>query len=219
LNDRDWSKKILVNLNIAELISNQITDIKDTEIYIGSKCDPYMQIEQKYHLTRRCLEVLSKHNYHVFITTKSDNQLILRDLDLLESFITPPTILMGLSNINQVGKGKGKGNINIKVANEIKKQGLDVRCFITPILPYVMNTDEMIAELDNSIPIYFDKLRVMTEGNQDKKILKWIDSNYPQYYNEYIKILFENDTAYYQELYAKHCHEPRFVFLTDVWGL
>lgn len=107
-------------MNIAELIPEQITDIEGADIYIGSKCDPYMPLEQKYHLTRQCLNVLSKHNSHVFITTKSDNQLILADLDLLKSFKTPSTVLLGLSNINQAGKGKN--NINIKVANELKSK-------------------------------------------------------------------------------------------------
>lgn len=82
-----------------------------------------------------------------------------------------------------------------------------------------MNIDEMIGELDNSIPIYFDKLRVMTRGNQDKSILNWIRNKYPQYLNQYTKILFENDTSYYRELNEKYKQDPRFVFLTDEWGL
>lgn len=215
-NDPDWGKKILVNLNIPELLSRQIDEIKDTGIYIGSKCDPYMPLEQKYHLTRRCLEVLSRHNSHVYITTKSDNRLILADSDLLKSFQAPVTVLMGLSNISQADRGRE--NSNIQVANELKKQGIDVWCYITPVLPHIMNVNEMVDELDDGIPVYFDKLRVMTQGNQDQKILSWIRSKYPQYLEEYARILFDGDTAYYRELYTKYSGNPRCKFMTDEWG-
>lgn len=215
-NDPDWGKKILVNLNIPELLSRQIDEIKDTGIYIGSKCDPYMPLEQKYHLTRRCLEVLSRHTSHVYITTKSDNRLILADSDLLKSFQEPVTVLMGLSNISQADRGRE--NSNIQVANGLKKQGIDVWCYITPVLPYIMNINEMVDELDDGIPVYFDKLRVMTQGNQDQKILSWIRSKYPQYLDEYARILFDGDTAYYRELYTKYSGNPRCKFMTDEWG-
>ncbi|MFI3237127.1 MAG: hypothetical protein R3Y47_03755 [Lachnospiraceae bacterium] len=111
LNDVEWSKQIFINTNIAELIKNQISDI-DEDIYIGSKCDPYMQLEEKYHLTRQCLNVLSSCKNRVFINTKADNKLVLQDVQLLKSFNTPPTVLMGLSNIKQAGNGKKIGQIN-----------------------------------------------------------------------------------------------------------
>lgn len=214
MNDAEWSKTILVNINIADKISKQLFGINE-DIYIGSKCDPYMQLEEKYQLTRQCLEVLSKCKNHVYITTKSDNEFVLKDVQLLKSFSTPPTVLMGLSNINQAYKGRD--NINIYTANELKSNGIDVWCFITPILPYIMNIDDMIEGLDKSIPIYFDKLRVMTDGDQDKKLLMWIDERFPQYHNEYLKILYETDLSYYQEIYSKYNSDSRFVFLTDEW--
>lgn len=216
-NDPDWGEKISVNLGINKILARKINDITGKNIYIGSKCDPYMPLEQQYHLTRQCLEVLSKCNSRAFITTKSDNQLILEDLELLKSFVTPPTVLLGLSNMNQVGKGND--HVNIKVANELKAQGLDVWCFITPIIPYIMNIDGMLEALDKSIPVFFDKIRVMNKGHQDEKILKWVDMNYPQYHNAYKKILFEHDTGYYKEAYEKYHGNPRFKFMTDEWGV
>ena len=216
MNDPKWSSTIFVNINIADKISQQLSKIND-DIYIGSLCDPYMQLEEKYHLTRQCLEALSKCQNHVYVTTKSDNGLILNDVQLLKSFTTPPTVLMGLSNINQAYKGKN--NQNIHIANELKSNGIDVWCFITPILPYIMDVNEMVDGIDQSIPIYFDKLRVMTDGAQDKKILRWIDKNFPQYHKAYLKILYESDISYYREIYSKYNSDPRFVFLTDEWGV
>lgn len=214
MENKEWSKPIFVNVNIADKLKQQAADIQE-DIYVGSTCDPYMPLEETHHLTRRCLEVLSSCPNHVYITTKSDNGLILTDIPLLKSFSTSPTVLMGLSNVHQAHRGKE--NKNIQIANALKAKGIDVWCFITPILPYIMDIDAMVTELNPSIPIYFDKLRVMTDGDQDKKILNWIDEKFPQYHNAYLKILYESDLSYYQETYAKYKFDSRFTFLTDAW--
>lgn len=82
-----------------------------------------------------------------------------------------------------------------------------------------MNVDEMIAALDTNIPIYLDKLRVMTQGNQDKKIYNWIQKKYPQYKKEYERILFENDGAYYREIRQRYNADNRIVFMSDMWSV
>lgn len=46
-------------------------------------CDSYMHCEGKLQLTRKCLEIIDRHEFGVAIQTKSTR--ILRDLDLLES--------------------------------------------------------------------------------------------------------------------------------------
>jgi DNA repair photolyase len=215
MNDINWSKDIWVRKNIAYILKEQIKERSSGNLYIGSLSDPYMPLEEEYHLTRKCLQVLSSSDMHVFITTKSDNELILHDLDLLKSFKIPVTILLGLSNINQCHKGGD--NVNIKVANELNKEGIDVWAFITPIMPYVMNIDEMIGALNANIPIYIDKLRVMTKGNQDKKIYNWIKNRYPQYTKVYEKILFEADESYYKKIIEKYHVYKRITFMFDLW--
>lgn len=215
MNDINWSKDIYIRRNIADILKEQIKERISDNLFIGSLSDPYMPLEEKYHLTRKCLQVLSSTNMHVYITTKSDNELILRDLDLLKSFKIPATILLGLSNLNQ--SDKGADNVNIKVANKLKHEGIDVWAFITPIMPYVMNVDEIIGALDTNIPIYIDKLRVMTKGNQDKKIYNWINNKYPQYTKEYEKILYEADESYYKKIVEKYHSDRNITFMFNLW--
>lgn len=57
-----------------------------TELYIGSLSDPYMDIERTYELTRRILEVLKDKHFQIYLTTKSVNGLILRDLEMYRHF-------------------------------------------------------------------------------------------------------------------------------------
>ena len=215
MNDINWCKDIFININIASILEQQIKDKIGEDLYIGSKSDPYMNLEEKYCLTRKCLEVLCNYDSHIYITTKADNQLILRDVELFKRFNNNITILLGLSNINQADKGSD--NVNIKIANVLKKQGIDVWCFITPYLPYVMNLEQMIAAIDSNIPIHLDKLRVMAEGNQDKKVYKWIQDRYPQYKKEYERILFLDDENYYHDIMEQYCKDKRIVFMSDVW--
>lgn len=214
-NDPEWSKSIIAKTNIPELIREQIHG-REEDIYMGSRCDPYMPIEEKYRLTRKCLTVLSSYANHVFITTKADNKLILNDIGLLKSFPTPPTVLMGLSHLNQAGRGDQ--NVNIAVANQLKEKGIDVWCFITPILPHIMDIDQMTEKLNRTIPIFLDKLRVMERGNQPQKILDWIDRAYPKYHDAYVDLLYHDDTRYYAEIYEKYKSDPRVTFLTEEWG-
>ena len=50
-------------------------------IALSSATEPWMHIEKKYELTRKCLEIIAKFKFSVLCLTKST--LILRDLDLL----------------------------------------------------------------------------------------------------------------------------------------
>jgi DNA repair photolyase len=50
-------------------------------IAMGTNTDPYQPIEERYRITRACLEVLLETRHPLTITTKSDR--VLRDLDLL----------------------------------------------------------------------------------------------------------------------------------------
>gem|GEM_PF-1090600 len=220
LNNPNWGKDILVRKNIIEVLGQQINNgenlKKDGELFIGSLSDPYMPLEGKYQLTRKMLQVLCDKDYDVRVTTKSDNQIILRDIDIMKSFKRPIRILMGLSNINQAGKGCD--NVNIAIANELKKQGIEVWAFITPILPYIMKLDEMISSLDQSIPIYLDKLRIFSAGNQDRKMYDWVNLNFPQYKNLYYKLLFEQDESYYDQIVDRYKDNDRITFMFSMWN-
>ena len=52
---------------------------KKCMIGTGSMCDPYIPVDEKLGLTRRCLEVIDQYEFGVAIQTKSTR--ILRDMD------------------------------------------------------------------------------------------------------------------------------------------
>lgn len=218
LNNNEWSRKIYVRMNIAEVLEEQLSSIKcdGTELFIGSLSDPYMDMEEKYGLTKSVLQVLKDKNYKVLITTKAVNGLILRDLELLKSFKVKPEVLLGLSHIEQAKMGVD--HFNIPIANRLYEEGIPVRVFITPVLPYVMDIDKMIVAINPEIKIYLDKLRVFEKGNQASRIYEWIKKNYPMYEEKYFQILFGGDMGYYHDLVNKYQNDERIVFMSELWN-
>lgn len=217
MNDLDWSRNIQIRTNIADVLKKDFQGLTDphTELFIGSLSDPYMDLEKECGLTREILKVLKDTAYSVFITTKAVNGLILRDLDLMKSFKAKPVVLLGLSHMGEAHKGAA--HPNIEVARQLYGAGIPVRVFITPVLPYIMNVEEMIAAIPLDIPVYLDKLRVFQQGNQNVKMFEWIKKHYPMYAEQYSKILFDADEQYYFDLVKKYQGDSRITFMSELW--
>lgn len=217
LNNDDWAKRIFVRMNIADVLKKQLQNAEclKTELFIGSLSDPYMDIEKKYRLTRAVLETLKDAAVQVYITTKAVNGLILRDLELFKSFKFKPIIMIGLSDIKHAGDGSA--HPNIEVVNQLYKEGIPVRVFITPILPYIMNIEDMAGAIRPEINIYLDKLRIFKKGNQHHRMYEFIKSEYPMYTENYHKILFDGNEDYYWNLVKKYKSNKRIIFMAELW--
>ena len=79
----DFEKKILVKENAPALLEKKLKSKRwEAEtIVLSGNTDCYQPAEQKFGLTRKCLEVFLKYKHPVGIITK--NALVLRDLDIL----------------------------------------------------------------------------------------------------------------------------------------
>lgn len=125
MDDENRNKDIFVKTNMPELIKEQLKDWnREKTLYIGIRCDPYLKIEEKYELTRNCLMELNKLNIPVMITTKAHYDIILRDIDIMKEYSSKLTILLGLSNLNQLCD-KEKINNNINIANKLYDNGIN----------------------------------------------------------------------------------------------
>jgi DNA repair photolyase len=79
-----WGEVIEVKKNIPVVLAKEVKTKKPGVVGISTVTDPYQPLEQKYQLTRFCLEQLLRHNFPAHIQTKS--ALVTRDLDLLQRF-------------------------------------------------------------------------------------------------------------------------------------
>lgn len=118
----------------------------------GSMSDPYMHCEEKLCLTRKCLEVVRKYGFGIAIQTKSDR--IMRDIDLLEDInrsakcvveMTLTTYDDELCSIIEPNVCNTKRRI--EVLKEMQKRGIPTVVWLTPVLPYINDTEENIEAI------------------------------------------------------------------------
>lgn len=141
---------IAVKANAPQLLEQALrSKRKRCMIGTGAMSDPYLHAEEKLKLTRRCLELIDEYGYGLAIQTKSDR--ILRDLDLLRSInrkskcvvqMTMTTYDEELCRIIEPNVCTTKRRA--EVLQIMKEEGIPTICWMTPILPYINDTEENI---------------------------------------------------------------------------
>ncbi len=97
MNQDQWNKTIEVKTNISIILAKELKRKKTGVVGISTVTDPYQPLEQKYHLTRFCLEQLLKVDFPIHIQTKSD--LVTRDIDLVSRF-SESQVMMSIATIH-----------------------------------------------------------------------------------------------------------------------
>ncbi len=146
---------IEVKQNAPELLARALkSKRKKCMIGTGAMSDPYMHCEEELKLTRRCLEIILENNFGLAIQTKSD--LILRDIDLLSeinrktkcvvqmTLTTYDDDLCRLLEPNVCNTGR-----RIEVLEEMQRRGIPTIVWLTPILPFINDTEENITAILN----------------------------------------------------------------------
>ena len=146
---------IEVKRNAPELLEKALKSKRRTcMIGTGSMSDPYMHIEEELRLTRRCLEIICQYDFGLAIQTKSDR--ILRDIDLLDEInrsakcvvqMTLTTYEDDLCKILEPNVCNTKRRI--EVLEEMQKRGIPTVVWITPVLPFINDTEDNITSILN----------------------------------------------------------------------
>ena len=145
----------------------------------GSMSDPYMHCEEKLRLTRRCLEIILKYEFGAVVQTKSDR--ILQDIDLLDQInrkakcVVQVTLTTYDDNLCKIIEPRVcNTKRRIQVLEEMQKRGIPTVVWLTPILPFINDTEENIsAILENCIRtgvkgiICFDMGLTLREGDRE----------------------------------------------------
>lgn len=118
----------------------------------GAMSDPYLHLEEKLGLTRRCLELIDEYGFGLAIQTKSDR--ILRDLDLLKSICrkTKCVVQITLTTFDDELCRVIEPNVcptgrRIQVLNILREEGIPTVVWMTPILPFINDTSENVRGL------------------------------------------------------------------------
>ena len=146
---------IEVKQNAPELLEKALrSKRKKCMIGTGAMSDPYMHCEEKLGLTRKCLEIIRDYEFGLAIQTKSDR--IMRDIDLLDEInqkakcvvqMTLTTYDDDLCRILEPNVCNTKRRI--EVLDEMQKRGIPTIVWLTPILPFINDTEENITSILN----------------------------------------------------------------------
>ncbi|MBQ8080414.1 MAG: radical SAM protein [Clostridia bacterium] len=144
---------IEVKQNAPELLETALRGMRERcMIGTGAMCDPYMPLEEKLGLTRRCLEIIERYGFGAAVQTKSDR--VLRDIDLLDrinrkakavvqiTLTTADERLCALVEPNVCGTAR-----RAEALYALRDRGIPTVVWMTPILPYINDTEENVRAL------------------------------------------------------------------------
>ena len=145
-----WGEFVDVKVNAPDLLSRELQRKKKGTVWVSGVCDPYQPLEAKYGLTRRCLELLIRHDWPVVVQTRSP--LVLRDVDLLKE---ARTLEVGLSittandDIRKLFEPKAPTIMErLQTIDELHRHGLATYVMIAPVLP---DAERLVGLLEGKV--------------------------------------------------------------------
>jgi len=144
----DWGKFVKTKQNIPKVLAEELKRKPKGVIGLSTVTDPYQPIEAKLRLTRKCLEILSNHDFPVSIQTKSN--LVLRDVDLirpgkLDVGVTITTMDQGLAS--KIEPRSSRPDARARVLEEFASRGVETWLFLGPIIPEINDSRENIEQV------------------------------------------------------------------------
>lgn len=153
-----WGTYLDVKINAPELLKKELVNLEKRlktkdfgSVLFSSVTDPYVGMEAKYQITRKCLEVLADFGYEGSIGIQTKSPLVTKDIDILKKLkkvavgFTVTTLDDAVSRFLEVKAPSVSSRID--ALRELHINGVSTYAFVGPILPYFINTEQKINEL------------------------------------------------------------------------
>jgi len=198
-------------------------------IALSSATEPWMGIEKRYGLTRRCLEMIAKYRFPVHCLTKST--LILRDLDLLNEIDKNAIIPNDLKKINRgtlitfslstldrriariFEPSAPKPEERLETLQKVKEAGFYAGIAYIPVLPFISDSDENLEEMVKTareFDVDYIFAGALTLYGAGKEIYyRVLERNFPELVPEYRKLfrIFNQPPTKYQKELERRVRE------------
>ncbi len=142
-----WGEFVDVKITAPELLKREILKKKMGRVWVSGVCDPYQPLEERYKLTRQCLEILAQHQWPVSVQTRSP--LVLRDIDILktgtdfEVGMSVPTADDEIRRLFEPAAPPITERVN--ALDVLHQAGIRTFVMIAPMLPGAEDLAEMLA--------------------------------------------------------------------------
>lgn len=127
-------------------MEQEAAKLKGELISIANSSDPYPTVEAERGLTRRCLEILTRHKCRIQIITKSN--IVLRDIDLLKrvpSMVAVTITTDDMETAKILEPNAPLPSVRLKTVERLVACGIPVAARIDPIIPYVNENPETLV--------------------------------------------------------------------------
>ena len=169
---------------------------------IGAMSDTYNPFEKRYEITRNALQLLRKYGFGVSVETKSD--LIVRDRNVFKEINRQQSVILKLT-ITTADDGLSKviepnvctSSARFEAMKQLSESGLFVGTLLTPILPFITDTEENIKQIvrlsyENGAKFIWAMGGVTLRENQRTYFYSQLDVHFKELKNRYINTFGNN---------------------------
>lgn len=147
--ETNWVHEIQVHRDFRKRLADELSLLVPQQVYIGYHADPYQPLENELNYTGQALEVILGHGFSAHILTKSD--LVLRDLEILQS-MQEASVSVSVSIIDDRKRRLFEARTmettqRINALRQLKEAGIQTGALLCPIIPYISETTDLLAEL------------------------------------------------------------------------
>ena len=140
----EWGEAVQVKINAAKLLDKTLAKMKQEtrrtlRIFMSSTTDPYQPLENKYQMTKQCLEVFSRYPDLDLLVVQTRSPLAERDIPLL-SHIPYAWLSVTIETDDQAYLKRLKGGPLLEKRWELlrnaSRSGVHTQITVSPCLPY-----------------------------------------------------------------------------------
>jgi DNA repair photolyase len=206
-------KELTVKINAVEKLKKQLKfrwkKRQYGYIYVGSQ-EPYLPIEEKYQLTRKCLEVIYQYKFPVHIGTKGT--LVKKDFDILRRIdkeaVVPEDlkndpgrgvfISFSLSTLDEelaeiFEPGAPSPEERLETMKKCHKAGFFTGVNNIPVLPFLSDSEEQLENMVERVAeygadyIFVGGLTLFGKGPEDCKTMYYnaLEKHFPELVKKY----------------------------------
>ena len=212
--NEEWGSYLDVKINAPELLKKELTKLKKKFgkkdfgfIFFSSVTDPYVGIEAKYKLSRKCLEILADFGYQGGVGIQTKSPLITRDIDILKRLrnVTVGFTITTLNDkVSQFLEVKAPPvSLRLKALKKLFKAKISTYAFIGPILPHFVNNETGIKRILDELQkvgvteVWFEHINLSPKIKA--RLYNFLEKNAPELIAEFEKA----DTLEYRKRLEK----------------
>jgi DNA repair photolyase len=198
----EFGSDVVVKINALEVLRRELdpkrkrTPFKRGYVMVGGGVgDSYQPIEEKYELTRKTLELLSKKKLPVHVLTKST--LVKRDVDILKKINENSKAIVSFSFSSTDEKicrmfepGIPSPRTRLETISFFKDKGIACGMFLLPVIPFITDTKDVMEKTihdaqDVGVDFIIFGGMTLKEGKQKEYFLNVLQQHYPKLTLEY----------------------------------